>query len=235
MKALEDGAGINKSLWLVVTITKLLVKDRVVLEVKKGQYHSVLLDKWHVTVESSQIVLELWIKSGHDCKVITGRVSHTVSLIFNSRTINDKNINPALHGCKITNWSKLYLFFHHCLILGLPWSHFVFGKFMSCTKMFWSLVHKEHAYLLMYSSAWKLLFYMLLNMKSTQQTAGSVVIWKEVVRPSFVMTAIEHFQYGNISQQVFDLDVKDNLNFTAKDKVRRATITLSHEFLIYGR
>lgn len=57
---------------------------------------------------------------------------------------------------------------------------------------------------------------MLLNMKLTQQTAGSVVIWKEVVRPSFVMTAIEHFQYGNISQQVFDLDVKDNLNFTAK-------------------
>lgn len=97
--------------------------------------------------------------------------------------------------------------------------------------MFWSFVHKEHSYLLMYSSAWKLLFYMLLNMKSTQQTAGSVVIWKEVVRPSFVMTAIEHFQYGNISQQVFDLDV----NFTAKDKVRRATITLSHEFLIYGR
>lgn len=76
---------------------------------------------------------------------------------------------------------------------------------------------------------------MLLNMKLTQQTAGSVVIWKEVVRPSFVMTAIEHFQYGNISHQVFDLDVKDNLNFTAKDKVRRATITLSHEFLIYGR
>lgn len=36
MKALEDGAGISKSLWLVVTITKLLVKDRVVLEVKKG-------------------------------------------------------------------------------------------------------------------------------------------------------------------------------------------------------
>lgn len=56
-----------------------------------------------------------------------------------------------------------------------------------------------------------------------------------VCRPSFVMTAIEHFQYGNISQQVFDLDVKDNRNFTAKDKVRRATITLSHEFLIYGR
>lgn len=101
--------------------------------------------------------------------------------------------------------------------------------------MFWSLVHKEHSYLLMYSSAWKLLFYMLPNMKSTQQTAGSVLIWKEVVRPSFVMTAIEHFQYGNISQQVFDLDVKDNLNFTAKDKVRRATITLSHEFLIYWR